>query len=103
MGFNGRWISLIMMCVKMVQYSILVNGNPCGFLTPSRGIRQGDPRSPYLFLICAKALSAMLTRPNMDGRLIGVPTLKRGRALSHIFFVDDSLLFCRPIYPNGID
>jgi hypothetical protein len=96
MGFDGRWISLIMMCVKTVRYSILVNGLIVNLIiTPSRGILQGDPISPYLFLICAKVLSAMLTQANMDGRLNGVPTLKMGPILSHIFFVDDSLLFCQ--------
>jgi hypothetical protein len=95
MSFDGRWISLIMMCVKTVRYSILVNGTPCGLITPSKGIRQGDPISPYLFLICAEALSAMLTQANMDGRLNGVPTSKRGPILSQLFFADDSLLFCR--------
>jgi hypothetical protein len=95
MGFNGRWISLIMMCVKSVRYSILVNGNPCGLITPSKGIRQGDPISPYLFLICAEALSAMLSQANRDERLTGAPTSRRGPALSHLFFADDSLLFCR--------
>jgi hypothetical protein len=62
MGFGERWIGLIMMCVKTVRYSVIVNGNPCGLITPSRGIRQGDPISPYLFLICAEALSSLITR-----------------------------------------
>jgi hypothetical protein len=95
MGFAPRWIYLIMMCVKTVQYSVLVNGEPCGCIQPSRGLRQGDPISPYLFLICAEVLSNMLTQANLDGRLSGVPTSKNGPRVSHLFFADDSLLFCR--------
>jgi hypothetical protein len=95
MGFGERWIALIMMFVRTVKYSVIVNGNPCGIITPSRGIRQGDPISPYLFLICAEALSAMITRANGDERLTGVPTSKRGPRISHLFLVDDNLLFCR--------
>jgi hypothetical protein len=83
-----------MMCVKTVKYSVIVNGNPCGLITPYRGIRQADPISPYLFLLYAEALSAMITRANGDGRLMGVPTSKRGPEISHLFFTDDSLLFC---------
>jgi ribonuclease HI len=95
MGFNVRWISLIMMCVKSVHYSILVNGTPCWHITPSRGLRQGDPISPYLFLICAEALSSMVIQANVENKLTGVPTSKRGPSISHLFFADDSLLFCR--------
>jgi hypothetical protein len=95
MGFGERWITLIMMCVRTVKYSVIVNGNPCGLITLSWGIRHGDPISPYLFLLCAEALSAMITRANGDGRLMGVPTSKRGPEISHLFFADDSLLFCR--------
>jgi ribonuclease HI len=95
MGFDARWIRLIMMCVSSAKYSVLVNGAPCGHILPSRGIRQGDPISPYLFLICAEALSSMLTRANNDGSLSGIPTSKRGPHISHLFFADDSLLFCR--------
>jgi hypothetical protein len=67
LGFDERWISLIMMCVKSVQYSIMVNKNPYGLITPSKSIRQRDPISPYLFLICAETLSAMLTCANREG------------------------------------
>jgi hypothetical protein len=95
MGFPARWIKLIMECVKTVSYAIVVNGNPVGCIKPSRGLRQGDPLSPYLFLICAEALSSMLTRAERNGVITGVPTSKKGPRISHLFFADDSLLFCK--------
>jgi hypothetical protein len=49
LGFDERWIHLVMSCVRSVQYSIVVNGNPVGNIHPTRGIQQGDPISPYLF------------------------------------------------------
>ena len=52
MGFNEGWTNMIMLCVKIVTYSVLVNGEPCGMIHP-RGIRQGDPISHFPFLIFA--------------------------------------------------
>jgi hypothetical protein len=66
-----------------------------GQIFPSRGIRQGDPISPYLFIICAEALSTLLTQADRDGSLRGVPISKKGPRINHLFFADDSLLFCR--------
>ncbi|XP_059436330.1 uncharacterized protein LOC132169290 [Corylus avellana] len=95
LGFDKKWISLIMECVSTVSYAVVVNGNPVGHIIPSRGIRQGDPLSPYLFLLCAEALSSMLNKPESKGVITGVPTSKNGPRINHLFFADDSLLFCK--------
>lgn len=86
MGFDVRWIKLIMMCVTSVQYAVVVNGTPCGHIYPTRGWRQGDPISPYLFLICAKVLSSMLSRANRDGSLTGGPYFKTGSSYKPFIF-----------------
>ena len=95
MGFDAKWIHLILMCVSSTTYSVIVNGTPMGRIVPSRGIWQGDPISLYLFLFCAKTLSSMLTRAESRDTLIGVPTSKKGPWISHLFFADNNLLFCK--------
>jgi len=95
MGFTEQWIQLIMNCVSIVSYSVLINGQHMEQFSPSRGLQQGDPLSPYLFLLCAEGLSALIRTAEREGRISGVPIAVGGTRLSHLFFADDSLLFCR--------
>ena len=94
-GFQESWVAMIMECITMVTYSILVNGEPKGLITPTRGLRQGDPLSPYLFLFCAKGLNAILNQASESGDIHGFPICRNGPKLTHLFFADDCLLFCR--------
>ena len=95
LGFNDRWIKLLMLCVTTVSYSILVNGEPKGLIHPSRGIRQGDPISPFLFLLCTEGFHGLISQVAAQGDIKGYSLSGNSPRLTHIFFADDSLLFCR--------
>jgi hypothetical protein len=95
LGFADQWISRIMTCMRTTSYSIMVNEAPIDLIYPSRGLRQGDPLSPYLFLLCAKGLSALLSSTESVGRITGVSMAVGGVKISHLLFVDDGIIFCR--------
>ncbi|XP_040251527.1 secreted RxLR effector protein 78-like [Aegilops tauschii subsp. strangulata] len=69
LGFGTRWVDLVMNCVTTVRYQIKINGELTEQFTPTRGLRQGDPSSPYLFVICAEGLSALLHVAEETGRI----------------------------------
>ena len=54
-----------MECISSVSYSLLINNEPSGFIKPSRGIRQGDPLSPYIFIICKELLANNLIKESL--------------------------------------
>jgi len=89
-----------MKCVTTVSYRIRVNGELSEMIKPERGLRQGDPLSPYLFLLCAEGFSALLSQAEGDGRLKGVKVCQRAPSVSHLLFADDSLILFRA---NGGD
>ena len=95
MGFDKKWIQLIFECISTVSYSLLVNGEPSSVIKPTRGIRQGDPLSPYLFLLCIKGLHSLLHQVATAGQIRGVSICNKGPRLTHLFFANDSLIFCR--------
>ncbi|KAF7154550.1 hypothetical protein RHSIM_Rhsim01G0054400 [Rhododendron simsii] len=64
-----------MECVSSVSHSVIINGEAKGYIRPSRGIRQGDPLSPYLFLICGEGLLGLIQEAEMSGKIHGVKDL----------------------------
>ena len=95
LGFDEKWRKLIMQCVTTVTYSVKINGVPRGNIIPSKGIHQGGPLLPYRFILCAKGLSAMIHALVANGVMVGVTVCHCGPKLSHLFFADDSLIFCK--------
>ena len=96
-GFPAKWRQWIFFCLSSVRFSILINGSPCGFFGSSKGLRQGDPLSPLLFVLVMEALGRMLDKTIHEGRMSGlsVGNLEgRSMAVSHLLFVDDTLIFC---------
>jgi hypothetical protein len=84
-----------MRCVSSVRYSVKVNGEMSQFFTPKRGLRQGDPISPYLFLLCADGLSCLMKHEEQASHLKGLRNGVTGPAISHLLFVDDNIFFKR--------
>lgn len=84
-----------MMCISTVSYSLLIYGEPSEKIIPSRGIWQGHSLSPYLFLLCSEGLHALIDKAAREGLIKGISLCRNGSRLTHLFFVDDSILFCK--------
>ena len=95
LGFHEKWIDTVMRCVSSVKYTVKINGQPYGLIQPTRGLRQGDLLSPYLFLNYSEGLSALLNCAAQRKAIEGVATSANGPRVSHLFFANNSLVFGR--------
>lgn len=77
----------------MVSYQILINGQPSRSFTLERGLRQGDPLSPCIFILWDNVLSALLHKEGKEKRIHGIQVARRAPKLTHLLFTDDSLHF----------
>ena len=92
-NFSDKWIDWIMECVTSVQYSLLINGSPTKTFFSSRGLRRGDPISPYIFLFCANILSIALFKDENQKKIKGIIVGRNGIPFTQLLFADDSLFF----------
>ena len=93
LGFTERWVDIVMGLVTTIQFSVMFNGKRLEEFQPSRGIRQGDPISQYLFLLAAEGLSCLLKSKSESSNLSGLQVATTAPPVSHLLFADNSLLF----------
>ncbi|XP_070039541.1 uncharacterized protein [Nicotiana tomentosiformis] len=97
MGFGERWIRLIKFSLTTVKYSLFINRSPIGFFSPQKGIRQGDPLSPFLFIIAMEGLSKMLDKARQLEWIEGFRINNNSWnsiSVSHLLYADGTLIFC---------
>jgi hypothetical protein len=95
LGLYEKWVSLVRECISSPSFSMLINGSPKGHFSASRGFRQGDPLSPFLFIIGIEVLSRLLTSAENSGFFKGFPLAPTCPRVSHMLFVDDLIIFAR--------
>ena len=95
MKFLDIWIQIIMQCISIVSYQIIINGERIKTFWPQREIRQGDPLSPYIFILCANVLSHMIEYAKEKDIIQGVRASCNAPRISHLMFVDDLILFIK--------
>jgi hypothetical protein len=93
LGFSPTWISWIKTCISTPSFFILLNGSPFGYISPGRGLRQGDPLSPFLFILGSKVFSRLMFKEERNGSLHGLWIARNCSPIHHLLFADDLLIF----------
>lgn len=95
LGFAEVWVTWIMMCVSSIEYHVLVIHDRVGPITPPKGLRQGDPTSPYLYILCVEGLSTLIKKNESRGNFHGVRICRGFPSIIHLLFAYDSFIFCK--------
>lgn len=99
-NFLPAWIDLIMACITTSNLSILANGERLHLFTPSRGIRQGDPLSLYIFILCMEYLAHLIQQEVNLKNWAGIKSSRDGPTFMHFFFANDLILFAKASKKN---
>lgn len=94
MGFGEKRIGWISFCISTVKYSILVNGEPVGFFPSGRGLRQGDPLLPFIFVLAMEGFGSMMRRAILSNCIRGATG--KTKEICHLLYADDTIIFCEP-------
>ncbi|GLU17102.1 hypothetical protein SLE2022_334970 [Rubroshorea leprosula] len=94
LNFPDRFINWLMLCVSTTRFSVLINGQTKGYFQGQRGLRQGDPISPYLFVLVMEYLTRKLKELDMQEKF-KYHSKCRVMQLTHLIFADDIMLFCK--------
>ncbi|XP_026411211.1 uncharacterized protein LOC113306496 [Papaver somniferum] len=93
LGFSNTWCNLVHQCISTVSAAVLLNGMPCEQFVATRGLRQGDPLSAYLFILCMELLSRVISNAEDNILLHGIKVGCNAPPISHLLFADDLLVF----------
>ena len=100
-GFHPTFADWIMQCISTVSFSFIINDASRGNVKPGRGIRQGDPLSPYIFIICGELLSSLCNLGQRNGKLKGIALASGVPSINHLLFADDTMFFCKANAANA--
>lgn len=100
MKFPPKWRSWIRSCITSAAASILINGSPSKLFKLQRGLRQGDPLSPFLFNIAVEPLNLLFHKAISLNLWNGIEVCKNGSKISHLQYADDTIVFCPPDIPS---
>ncbi|XP_041027066.1 uncharacterized protein LOC121267284 [Juglans microcarpa x Juglans regia] len=95
MGFERQLVNMIIKCISTVTYSMLINGVPKGPIIPTKGLRQGDPLSLYLFLLCTEGLISLLNKAGNENRISDIKVCRGAPRVNNLLFANDSVIFCQ--------
>ena len=101
-GFNHNWVRWIMALVTTSSFSIMLNGSPSKPFNPTRGLRQGDPLSPFLFILMMEGLGKVIKSAKAEAKIQGLKLTMNRDALTHQQFVDDTMLQGTPMVREAL-